>query len=342
MKKTMMLLLLAVTITACGPAAPAVTPTAVPTWTPQPTITPYPTNTPRPDVTPIAITELDLSAVACHESDLPEGWRYEGQILEVPPAVFLREDVVNYYGVLFEGPDDSGMGCHLMTYDTLASAQWAYYFFVEDAAVYTGTVPIKEIGDERIATIGKHEFLGKTDYSYGVTARKGRFVLDLSIHGDKLLSLRSLDALLEAVVSRIPEYWTYALEPEPTAALGSREEVYIREITRILEKYEENIAKIDSLMNEPTYPSEAELWAIGILYEGYRERLLELEPPAYFEESHQLFVEATSNLKRGDKLYAEGVKEGSYTKIQQASEEYDLAVEAMQKGEEKLQEASGD
>jgi len=51
MKKGALLLVLAVIIAACGPAAPAAAPTAMPTWTSQPTYTPYPTNTPYPTYT---------------------------------------------------------------------------------------------------------------------------------------------------------------------------------------------------------------------------------------------------------------------------------------------------
>lgn len=51
MKKSMMLMLLTIIITACSPVAPRA-PITAPTWTTQPTYTPYPTQTPYPTYTP--------------------------------------------------------------------------------------------------------------------------------------------------------------------------------------------------------------------------------------------------------------------------------------------------
>ena len=56
-------------------------------------------------IAPILVSweTLDLPSIVCQEADFPSGWILKERISEVPKLITLRDYVVDYYGVVFEG-----------------------------------------------------------------------------------------------------------------------------------------------------------------------------------------------------------------------------------------------
>ena len=148
----------------------------------------------------VPIEEIDLSPIACQESDFPDGWVFESETLEGASPT-----AINSYGVTFKGPNDFECGCELRAFETEDSAQQVYAEEVEEVKnqpIAWTVVPIKAIGDESLAVMSERNRNGMIGYL--VTVRKGPFIFDVGFAGFMPFPLESLDALLKAVVARIP------------------------------------------------------------------------------------------------------------------------------------------
>ena len=162
---------------------------------------------------PASWETLDLSAIACQERDFPSGWTLREHISEVPKLITLRDYVVNYYGVVFEGTHDlAGAGCHIAIYSSENKAQSAYLLHAadfragsSDAASHDDwkveDLPLSGMGDE---VYGTYWDIPDSAVTHMIVFRKGRSVALFIMFDKDVMPLRDITHVIEAVEKRLP------------------------------------------------------------------------------------------------------------------------------------------
>ncbi|MBE9514109.1 MAG: hypothetical protein IMY83_03650 [Chloroflexi bacterium] len=166
-------------------------------------------------IAPILVSweTLDLPSIVCQEADFPSGWILEERISEVPKMITLRDYVVDYYGVVFEGTHDlAGAGCHIAIYSSEDKARNAYSLHTtdfragsSDVASHDGwkveELPLTGIGDE---IYGTYWDIPDSAVTHMIVFRKGRAVALFIVFDRDVIPLHDIARVIEAVEKRLP------------------------------------------------------------------------------------------------------------------------------------------